>query len=56
MYKLRMESSSSIKKRTFFLGKITGTGTKSFQFIEIHDHHLIAAGVEDNLNTVFYSG
>ena len=55
LYSFRMEGTGALNTRTFFSEEITVTGTKSVQFIAIHDHHLIAAGVEDNLNTVFYS-
>ena len=49
-----MEGTGALTSRTFFAEEITVTGSKFVQFI-IHDHHLIVAGVEDNLNTVFYS-
>ena len=55
LYSFRMEGTGALSSRTFFAEEITVTGTKSVQFIAIHDHHLIAAGVEDNLNTVYYS-
>ena len=55
LYSFRMEGTGALTSRTFFAEEITVTGSKSVQFIAIHDHHLIAAGVEDNLNTVFYS-
>ena len=53
----RMEGTgANINTRTFFAGEITVTGTKSVEYVTVHDKHLIAAGVEDNLNTIFYSG
>jgi len=55
LYSFRMEGTGSITNRTFFSAEITVSGTKGVKYITIHDHHLIAAGVEDNLNTVFYS-
>ena len=55
LYAFRMEGTGALTTRTFFAEEITVTGTKHVKYITIHDHHLIAAGVEDNLNTVFYS-
>ena len=55
LYSFRMEGTGALSTRTFFAEEITVTGTKFVKYITIHDHHLIAAGVEDNLNTVFYS-
>ena len=55
-YYFRMEGTgANINSRTFFAGEITVTGTKAVKYITVHDHHLIAAGVEDNLSTVYYS-
>ena len=56
-YFFRMEGTgANINTRTFFSGEITVTGTKGVKHVTVHDKHLIAAGVEDNLNTVFFSG
>lgn len=55
LYSFRMEGTGALTTRTFFAEEITVTGTKHVKYITIHDHHLIAAGVEDNLSTVFYS-
>ena len=55
LYSFRMEGTGALTSRTFFAEEITVTGTKHVKYITIHDHHLIAAGVEDNLSTVFYS-
>jgi hypothetical protein len=55
LYAFRMEGTGALTTRTFFAEEITVTGTKHVKYITIHDHHLIAAGVEDNLSTVFYS-
>ena len=55
LYAFRMEGTGALTDRTFFSEEITVTGTKHVKYITIHDHHLIAAGVEDNLSTVFYS-
>ena len=55
-YYFRMEGTgSNINTRTYFSGEVTVTGTKFATHSEIHDKHLIVAGVEDNLSTVFYS-
>jgi len=54
-YSFRMEGTGALNTRTFFSEEITVTGTKHVKYITTHDKHLIAAGVEDNLNTVFYS-
>jgi hypothetical protein len=55
LYSFRMEGTGALTTRTFFATEITVTGTKHVKYITVHDHHLIAAGVEDNLSTVFYS-
>ena len=55
-YAFRMEGTGALNTRTFFGEEITVTGTKGVEYITVHDKHLIAAGVEDNLNTVFFSG
>ena len=54
-FSFRMEGNGVLTGRTYFTEEVTVTGTKGVQFITSHDHHLIAAGVEDNENTVFYS-
>ena len=55
-FSFRMEGTgTALSSRTYFTSEITVTGTKGVQFITSHDHHLIAAGVEDNENTVYYS-
>ena len=54
-FSFRMEGTGALSTRTFITEEITVTGTKGVQFITGHDHHLIAAGVEDNENTVYYS-
>ena len=55
-YHFRMEGTgANINTRTYFSGEVTVTGTKFATHSEIHDKHLIVAGVEDNLSTVFYS-
>ena len=54
-YIFRMEGTGILTSRTFFAEEITVTGTKGVKYVTTHDKHLIAAGVEDNLSTVFYS-
>ena len=55
-YHFRMEGTgANINTRTFFSGEVTVTGTKFATHSEIHDKHLVVAGVEDNLSTIFYS-
>ena len=54
-YIFRMEGTGVLTSRTFFAEEITVTGTKGVKYVTTHDKHLIAAGVEDNLSTVFYS-
>jgi len=54
-YIFRMEGTGALTSRTFFTEEITVTGTKGVKYVTTHDKHLIAAGVEDNLSTVFYS-
>ena len=56
-YYFRMEGTDSdITNRTYFSGEITVNSTKGVKYVTVHDKHLIAAGVEDNLNTIYYSG
>ena len=55
LFRFRMEGTGALSTRTFITQEITVTGTKGVTHITIHDHHLIAAGVEDNENTVYYS-
>jgi len=54
-FSFRMEGTGNLNTRTFFTAEITVDGTNGVKYITVHDHHLIAAGVEDNLNTVYYS-
>lgn len=54
-YSFRMEGTGGLSSRTFFADEITVDGTNGVKYITIHDHHLIASGVENNLNTVYYS-
>ena len=55
LYSFRMEGTGALTTRTFFAAEITVDGTNGVKYITIHDHHLIASGVENNLNTVYYS-
>ena len=55
IYSFRMEGTGALSTRTFFADEITVDGSNGVKFITIHDHHLIASGVQDNLNTVYYS-
>lgn len=55
LWAFRMEGTGALNTRTFFTHEITVDGTNGVKYITIHDHHLIAAGVENNLNTVYYS-
>ena len=50
-----MEGSGVLTGRTYFAEEITVTSTKHVKYVTTHDKHLIAAGVEDNLNTIYYS-
>jgi len=55
-YYFRMEGTgSNINSRTYFSGEVTVTSTKFATHGEIHDKHLVVAGVEDNLSTIYYS-
>ena len=55
LYAFRMEGTGDLDSRTFFAEELTVSGTKHVKYVTTHDKHLIAAGVEDNLNTVYYS-
>jgi len=55
LYSFRMEGTGALTTRTFFSFEITVEGTNGVKYIANHDHHLIAAGVKNNLNTVYYS-
>ena len=54
-YAFRMEGTGALNSRTFFGEEITVSGTKGVKYATVHDKHLVVAGVEDNLNTIFYS-
>jgi hypothetical protein len=55
LWSFRMEGLGNLDTRTFHTKEITVDGTNGIKHLAIHDHHLIAAGVENNLNTVYYS-
>jgi hypothetical protein len=58
IYYFRMEGTgANVNTRTFFSGTVdpTHTATKKAQYVTIHDKRLVAAGVEDNLSTIYYS-
>jgi len=55
LYMFRMEGTGLLNTRTFFAEEIAVSGTNAVKYITVHDHHLIASGVADNLNTVYYS-
>lgn len=55
LYSFRMEGAGELTSRTFFAFEITVDGSNSVKYITNHDHHLIAAGVENNLNAIYYS-
>ena len=55
VYMFRMEGTGLLNTRTFFAEEIAVSGTNAVKYITVHDHHLIASGVADNLNTVYYS-
>ena len=54
-FMFRMEGTGALSSRTYHSQEIDVDSTKYATFITSHDHHLIAAGVEDNENTVYYS-
>ena len=55
LFQFRMEGTGALSTRTFFTSLITVDGTNGVKYIASHDHHLIAAGVENNETTVYYS-
>lgn len=54
-FAFRMEGTGALNTRTFFSKLITVDGTNSVKYVTVHDHHLIAAGVNDNESTIYYS-
>ena len=51
----RMEGSGVLSGRTYITSEITVTGSEGVKYITSHDHHLIAAGVTENENVIYYS-
>jgi len=54
-FSFRMEGTGALNTRTFYTTEITVDSTNSVQYVTVHDHHLIAAGVDNNDSTVYYS-
>ena len=54
-FSFRMEGTGALSTRTFYTTEITVDGTNGVDYVTVHDHHLIAAGVENNESTVYYS-
>jgi len=54
-FSFRMEGTGALSTRTFFTSLITVDSTNSVKYVTVHDHHLIAAGVDNNDSTVYYS-
>ena len=55
LYVFRMEGTGALTTRTFFAEEVTVDSTNGVKYITIHDHHLVAAGVQNNLSTIYYS-
>lgn len=56
IFVFRMEGTGALNTRTFFTSEVSPNGANTpVQYITAHDHHLIAAGVEGNETTVYYS-
>ena len=56
IFSFRMEGTGALNTRTFYAKEISPNGANAtVKYITSHDHHLIAAGVEDNETTVYYS-
>src|SRR5210317_2379634 len=56
IFVFRMDGTGALNTRTFFTDEIQPNGANTpVQYITAHDHHLIAAGVEGNETTVYYS-
>ena len=54
-WSFRMEGTGNLDTRTFFTFQITVTGNEGVKYITSHNHHLIAAGVTENENVIYYS-
>ena len=52
----KMTGTDVLTSRTFFAKEITVSGTHFPKYCVIHDKHLVVAGANTALNTIFYSG
>ena len=56
IFSFRMEGTGALNTRTFYGKEVQPNGANAtVNYIASHDHHLIAAGVENNETTVYYS-
>jgi len=56
IFSFRMEGTGALNTRTFFTKEISPNGANTpVKYITSHDHHLIAAGVDGEETTVYYS-
>jgi hypothetical protein len=56
IFSFRMEGTGALNTRTFFTKEIQPNGANTpVKYITSHDHHLIAAGVDGEETTVYYS-
>ena len=52
----KMTGTGALTNRTYFYEEITVSGTVFPKFCVVHDKHLVVAGADTALNTIFYSG
>ena len=56
IFSFRMEGTGALSTRTFYTEEISPNGSSTaVKFITAHDHHLIAAGLDGEETTVYYS-
>ena len=56
IFSFRMEGTGALNTRTFYAKEVSPNGSNTpVKFITSHDHHLIAAGLNDEETTVYYS-
>ena len=56
IFSFRMEGTGALNTRTFYAKEVSPNGANTpVKFITSHDHHLIAAGLNDEETTVYYS-
>jgi len=56
IFSFRMEGTGNLNTRTFFAKEISPNGSSTpVKYITSHDHHLIAAGLDGEETTVYYS-